>query len=88
MCHTPASVWGETLPAIFGFIGTIVGALITYFGMEKVRTRKSIYDVADLFAQEAAVWAEFMRLTFSFFVTSIGLMQLRCFRATMEQALL
>jgi hypothetical protein len=46
------------IPAGAGLLGAVLGAIVSYISAEKIRRRKSIYDIADVFAKRALEWAE------------------------------
>jgi hypothetical protein len=56
MCAGSTDWASVIIPAAFGLMGTVIGAVVTYRTSEKRMRRKSVYDIADLFANEAAAW--------------------------------
>jgi hypothetical protein len=58
MCEQANQIVSTIIPALIGFAGAFVGGWVAYYGMEKIRRRKSIYDIADVFGIEAGKWVD------------------------------
>ena len=57
MCDYNSNFWSAVIPAIFGFLGALLGGAVTYFVAEKARRRKLLHEIADDFSNQIGEWS-------------------------------